>query len=320
MIRSAITVSIVPESKGGPFVFHGGLEAGIASAASTGFDGVEIFPSHADDIDGYLLRGWLEKYSVQLAAMGTGAGWLTRKLRLTDPDPLVRAAGRDFIGAIVDFAGGFGAPAIIGSMQGRHGDGVSREQALEWLRAELNQLGPRAHAHGVPLLYEPLNRYETNLFNTLSEAAAFLETLKTRNVKLLADLFHMNIEETDLAEAMKSSHGQTRRPQRLKHWRVSGSFFPANDRNSRKTASPPTSHAEAPTDPPRNQCDPRKGRSPLQDPHRGWKLPRIHQEGAECISGMPQPFAWGGLGNRSPSGNPVRRAGRPCQRDGNPIR
>ena len=203
MIRSAITVSIVPESKGGPFVFHGGLEAGIASAASTGFDGVEIFPSHADDIDGHLLRGWLEKYSVQLAAMGTGAGWLTRKLRLTDPDPLVRAAGRDFIGAIVDFAGGFGAPAIIGSMQGRHGDGVSREQALEWLRAELNQLGPRAHAHGVPLLYEPLNRYETNLFNTLSEAAAFLETLKTRNVKLLADLFHMNIEETDLAEAIR---------------------------------------------------------------------------------------------------------------------
>jgi len=48
-----------------------------------------------------------------------------------------------------------------------------------------------------------VNRYETNLFNTLSEAAAFLETLKTRNVKLLADLFHMNIEETDLAEAIR---------------------------------------------------------------------------------------------------------------------
>lgn len=205
MIRSAITISVVPESIGGPFVFHGDLEAGIASAAEAGFDGVEIFPSHADDIDGYRLRGWLQSHSISFAAMGTGAGWLTRKLRLTDPDPWIRAAARDFIGAIIDLAGGFGAPAIIGSMQGRHGDGVSREQALDWLRAELDQLGPRAHAHGVPLLYEPLNRYETNLFNTLSEAAGFLETLNTGNVKLLADLFHMNIEETDPAAALLKS-------------------------------------------------------------------------------------------------------------------
>jgi len=205
MIRSAITVSIVPEARSGPFVYHDGLEAGIAAAARTGFDGVELFPTHADDLNGLSLRGLLQKHSIRLAAMGTGAGWLTRKLRLTDPDAMVRATARDFIGAIIDFAGGFGAPAIIGSMQGRHGDGVSRDQALDWLRSELNQLGPRAHAHGVTLLYEPLNRYETNLFNTLSEASAFLDTLNTRNVKLLADLFHMNIEEADPAASIRSA-------------------------------------------------------------------------------------------------------------------
>ena len=65
MIRSAITVSIVPESEGGPFVYHGDLERGIAAAAATGFNGVEIFPSHADDIDGFLLRGWLQQHSIQ---------------------------------------------------------------------------------------------------------------------------------------------------------------------------------------------------------------------------------------------------------------
>ncbi len=205
MIRSAITVSLVPESRGGPFVYHESLEAGIHSAAKTGFDGVEIFPTHADDLNAFTLRGLLQKHSIHLAAMGTGAGWLTRRLRLTDPDATVRATARDFIGAIIDLAGGFGAPAIIGSMQGRHGDGVTRNQALDWLRSELDQLGPRAHAHGVPLLYEPLNRYETNLFNTLSEASAFLDTLNTRNVKLLADLFHMNIEETNPAESIRSA-------------------------------------------------------------------------------------------------------------------
>jgi sugar phosphate isomerase/epimerase len=53
------------------------------------------------------------------------------------------------------------------------------------------------------LLYEPLNRYETNLFNRQGEAAAWLRTLKTSNVRILADLFHMNIEEEDMAVALR---------------------------------------------------------------------------------------------------------------------
>ena len=203
MIRSAITVCLVPESRSGPFVFHDGLEAGLAQAKEHGCDAVEIFPPHADDLDGLALRGLLRTHGLQLAAMGTGAGWVRRKLTLTDPDPHVRMCARDFIGAVIDFAGGFGAPAIIGSMQGRWGGDVSKEQALAWLREELDQLGPRAHALESTLLLEPLNRYESNLFNTVAETLAFLDTLRTKNVKLLCDLFHMNLEEADLAAALR---------------------------------------------------------------------------------------------------------------------
>ena len=203
MIRSAITLCLVPEARSGPFVHHLPLEEGLAAVAQAGFDGVEIFPTHADDLDGLVLRDALRRHGLSLAAMGTGAGFLRHKLSLTDPDPRTRARAEDFIGSVIDFAGGFGAPAILGSMQGRHGGEVSREQALEWLAWSLEQLGPRAHAHGVPFLYEPLNRYETNLFNTVDQALAFLDTLKTRNVRLLCDLFHMNIEEADIPAAFR---------------------------------------------------------------------------------------------------------------------
>ena len=208
MIRSAITISLVPEARGGPFVFWDDLAAGCAKAADLGFDAVEIFPTHADELDGLALRELLRKHGLKLAAVGTGAGWVKRKLRLTDPDPHVRMCARDFIGAIIDFAGGFGAPAIIGSMQGRWGEGpnpTTRDQTLAWLKEELDQLGPRAHALQVPLLYEPLNRYETNLFNTVADAVEFLGTLRTKNVKLLCDLFHMNIEEPDIAAALRTA-------------------------------------------------------------------------------------------------------------------
>ena len=203
MIHSAITVCLVPESRSGPFVVHDGLDAGLAQAKEHGVDAVEIFPTHADDLDGLALRELLRQHSLQLAAMGTGAGWVRRKLTLTDPDPHVRMCARDFIGAVIDFAGGFGAPAIIGSMQGRWGGEVSKEQALAWLREELDQLGPRAHALESTLLLEPLNRYESNLFNTVAETLAFLDTLRTKNVKLLCDLFHMNLEEADIAAALR---------------------------------------------------------------------------------------------------------------------
>jgi sugar phosphate isomerase/epimerase len=115
----------------------------------------------------------------------------------------VRRDAKGFISDIINFAAGFGAPAIIGSMQGRIDNGVSREQALTWLRNALESLGQRAMAAGVPLLIEPLNRYETNVLNCVTDSINLLKSLKTRNVKLLCDLFHMNIEEPSIPEALR---------------------------------------------------------------------------------------------------------------------
>jgi sugar phosphate isomerase/epimerase len=147
----------------------------------------------------------LAAHGLKCAAVGTGAGWIKQKLRLTDPDAAMRQKAVGFVSETIDVAGALGAPAIIGSMQGRWGDGVSREQALGWLGEALDTLGERARRHGVTLLYEPLNRYETNLFNHQGEAAAFLRTLKSQNIKLLCDLFHMSIEEASIADALRTA-------------------------------------------------------------------------------------------------------------------
>jgi sugar phosphate isomerase/epimerase len=203
MIRCAITVSLVPEARGGPFVFWDDLAAGCQKAAALGFDAVEIFATSAEQLDAQKLRQLLDSHHLKLAAMGTGAGWVIHKWRLTHPEAAVRRRAQDFVSAIIDFAGGFGAPAIVGSMQGRWGDGVSRDEACDWLAEALEQLGPRAHAQGVPLLLEPLNRYETNLFNRVDETLDFLKPLRTQNVKLLCDLFHMNIEEVAIAASLR---------------------------------------------------------------------------------------------------------------------
>ena len=204
-MKSAITISLVAEARGGPFVFWDDLTTGFAAAARHGFDAVEIFAPAANAVPIGLTRELMERHSQKVAALGTGAGWLKHKLRLTDPDPAVRARAREFIYGIVNLGGYLGAPAIIGSMQGRWEGAVSREQALDWLAEELQALSERAAAHGQVLLYEPLNRYETNLFNRNADAVEFVTARGLKHVKLLCDLYHMNIEEQNPAESLRET-------------------------------------------------------------------------------------------------------------------
>ncbi|MBI2929868.1 MAG: sugar phosphate isomerase/epimerase [Verrucomicrobia bacterium] len=202
-MRSAVTISLVPEARGGPFVFWDDLAAGFAAAAAHGFDAVEIFAPGANAIPLSTVKDLMEQHSLKVAAVGTGAGWVKHRLRVTDPDPAVREQAKQFVMGIINFAGILGAPAILGSMQGRWGDGVSREQALDWLAEALRAFGERATGHGACFLFEPLNRYETNVFNRAAEAADFLQARSIKNVRLLCDLFHMNIEEADIAATLR---------------------------------------------------------------------------------------------------------------------
>jgi sugar phosphate isomerase/epimerase len=203
-MQSAVTICLVPEARQGPFVFHDGLDAGCRAAVELGFDGVEIFPESAAAFEDSGVARRLATHGLTLAAVGSGAGWVKHKLQLCHPEPAVRAQAVSFVGELVDRAGDLGAPVIVGSMQGRSEGTVTREQTVSWLAEALHVLGAQAARHGQVLLYEPLNRYETNLFNRQADAAEFITAHGITAVKLLCDLFHMNIEEADIATSLEA--------------------------------------------------------------------------------------------------------------------
>ncbi len=207
MIRSSVTISLVPEVRGGPFVFWDDLPGACQKAKNLGFDAVEVFPPAADAVDRKELAKLLDGHGLALAAVGTGAGWVKGRLHLCLPDQAARTKARAFIRSIIDFAGELNAPAIIGSMQGRSGDGVDHATATGYLSDALEELGDHARQYNVPLIFEPINRYETNMANTVEQGVRLLKGLSTKNVALLADLFHMNIEEANIASAIRAGAG-----------------------------------------------------------------------------------------------------------------
>ena len=206
MIKSAVTIALVPQIKSGPWIFWEDLEQSMEKAAAMGFDGIELFTPSADAIDSNQLKELAQKYKLQIAAVGTGAGKVIHGLTLTDPDPKIREKAISFISEMISFGAKFGAPAIIGSMQGNVLPNADREEAFTWLAEGLKRLGQKAKEAGTFLIYEPLNRYETNLINTLGGGRDFIDNYRLNNVKLLADLFHLNIEEGSI-EQMIREHG-----------------------------------------------------------------------------------------------------------------
>jgi len=206
MIKSCVTISLVaPLRDVGPWIYWDALQTSIPKAAGAGFDAVELFTASAEAVNRDELTGLLAENNIKLAAVGTGAGRVLHGLTLTSPDEAVRQKAAEYIGRMIDFGAVFAAPAIIGSMQGRIDKGTDRGRALEWLYSALGRLGGRAADGGVALILEPLNRYETNVVNTLQAGVEVIKACGSENITLLADFFHMNIEEKSIPRAILSA-------------------------------------------------------------------------------------------------------------------
>ena len=207
MILSSVTVCLVPEAHRGPFVYHDDLSGACAASASLGFDAIEIFAPSGGHVDRQQLAALLASHELRLAAVGTGAGMLLHGLTLSDKSRSARESACAFVKEMIDFGADFDAPAIIGSMQGRSSPSIGRRRALDSLASCLRELAKHAASRGQQLLFEPLNRYETDLINTLSEGQDLLDDIGATNLKLLADLFHMNIEETSIVQSIEHAGG-----------------------------------------------------------------------------------------------------------------
>lgn len=84
----------------------------------------------------------------------------------------------------------------------------SPEEDRKVLVEALSELGEHAAREDVAVFFEALNRYEDHMVNTLAQATDVVRAVGLPSVKVMADTFHMSIEEDDLAASIRSVGGR----------------------------------------------------------------------------------------------------------------
>jgi sugar phosphate isomerase/epimerase len=113
--------------------------------------------------------------------------------------------------SVIAEVGGAGAvtPASFGvwsnALPPWESTGRTPEQDKEVLTQGVRELAEHALPLGVAVLLEPLNRYEDHMINRVSQAAAICRDVGLNSAKVMADAFHMNIEEEEPADALRAN-------------------------------------------------------------------------------------------------------------------
>ncbi|MDP6491718.1 MAG: sugar phosphate isomerase/epimerase family protein, partial [Kiritimatiellia bacterium] len=171
-----------------------------------GFEGVELAGARLnDEADLAERRAALRDSPVKASSICGGF-----EAEMVHPDPQRRRACADTLKRFIDLAAELGATGPISVPIFNRNERVpdmspwktQHEAEIELLRHVLEDLARHAEGTGACLLLEPLNRYESNSIRDVEEAAELCRVVGSTGVRVMADFFHMHIEQPDTPKSL----------------------------------------------------------------------------------------------------------------------
>lgn len=169
----------------------------------SGYNMVEIPILNLDDITHYQ---WLGK---QLKEIGLIPLAITARGEADNPcseDPAVRQLAISNNKRAIDCAQALGADKISGLLHTALGVFTGQgptQQEWQWSIEVMQATAHHAHQKDIEISLEFINRFECYLTNTTADMARLVTDIGYDNVGILYDTFHANIEEKDVAQAIK---------------------------------------------------------------------------------------------------------------------
>ena len=168
-------------------------EAAISSTKAAGFDLIEIPALDPSRIDVADTRARLEAHGIK-AGFSLG---LTLETDINSDDSARVAAGRTTLMRALEVARGAGSSYLGGVLFGALAKypGPTTDKARRNSAAVIKELAQEAAKDNITVGLEFVNRYESNLLNTVQETLEYMDIVDEPNVVVHADVYHMNIEE-----------------------------------------------------------------------------------------------------------------------------
>jgi len=167
-----------------------------------GFDGVEVPLLRPLEFQAYAIRRALSRNELACTICSV----VPNGLSLISNDTETRRKTISYLRECIAGNNEAGASLLVGPLYSPVGYLPGRRRKPdEWKRAVegYQELGPVLAQHRVHVALEPLNRFETYFLNTTADAVQLCKDIAHPNVGLLWDTFHANIEEKNIAEALR---------------------------------------------------------------------------------------------------------------------
>lgn len=178
------------------------ISKSIERLAKFGYDGVD-FVGEPSRYDPASICALLRENNIEASSI---CAVFNMERNFVSSTPGIRAQAVAYVKQCVDFAAAIGAKSI--SVQAascmKTTAEASPEEEWAWGVAGLREAGEYALSKNIRLTLEAWNRYETYLINRLDQALAMVKDIDLPNVGVMADTFHMNIEEADMGAAIRN--------------------------------------------------------------------------------------------------------------------
>lgn len=172
----------------------------IGKTAETGYDLIEAVIFDPRDA-----RPAATAKAIAAAGIGVVTGMaLNPAADISSADPAVAKAGEQFISDAILATRDMGSNLLGGvthSAMHRYGQAAAAG-TIDRVIETYGRLAVRAEAAGIRLGIEAVNRYESNVVNTIDDAARIVRTIGSPALFAHIDSYHMNIEEQDAADAI----------------------------------------------------------------------------------------------------------------------
>jgi sugar phosphate isomerase/epimerase len=162
------------------------------------YDGIELSLLEPEKVDVKKINEIKESYGMEIPALGTGGTFIRFGYSLGHHEDIMRIKAVERIGKYIEFARETQSKVIIGLIRGRYNfESSSKKEKLN-IVSSLKECCRLAENNDIILLFEPINQFEIDSYNTISESIGLLEEIDSEHLKLLVDSFHTYLEEDPL--------------------------------------------------------------------------------------------------------------------------